>query len=208
MREGQCSPYNTVRYLMAKASQYAWQDKHLPTFRMSEDGKSFTVFAKTLSLDVLANGYQRGLDDLDHLLRRLTDDIPSWAFEKLKEIMHEDSFTKDDPDYSFLSMPELVELRSLGHQAKLGNRDWWILCDDGHTLRWNMAKVKVWMSLSREAQALIIVLIHIGCGQPARATELTSLLIRNLQNGHRSLFMTPVDGLVSIIGYNKVRILL
>ena len=44
-------------------------------------------------------------------------------------------------------------------------------------------------------------------GQPARGTEILSVLVRNCQNGQRGLFALP-GGLATVISYNKVRLIL
>jgi hypothetical protein len=59
------------------------------------------------------------------------------------------------------------------------------------------------MSEAEDLVSLLMVLIHIS-NQPARATELFTLQIRNTSNVHRSFFATW--GEVNwILGYSKVK---
>jgi hypothetical protein len=61
----------------------------------------------------------------------------------------------------------------------------------------------LWMSKAQQLNELLLVLMHIGGGQPARGQELFPSLYRNMQNVHRSLFVSPM-GVTWILSYNKV----
>jgi len=76
---------------------------------------------------------------------------------------------------------------------------------DGN-VEWNRVTAGEWMKKAQELNACLLFLIHLGSGQPARGTEILTMLFRNMQNVPRSLFAIP-GGLATIIGYNKVCIL-
>src|SRR5260370_37526898 len=74
---------------------------------------------------------------------------------------------------------------------------------EGGDVEWNKREIGNWMKKAQQLNASLLFLLHIGSGQPACGTEITTVLFCNQQHIHRSLFALP-GGLVTIIGYNKV----
>lgn len=200
MKEGSPCPFDTFRRHMHLAAAHGFDQKHLPTFTMHEDRAGFSVFGKDVKLERVASGFQACFDDLRRDLEKLLEDVPMDGFENVD---WQDCLPKDDPGYSFLDSPGVAEMRTRGLKAKINDPNWFIPGKDGNPPRWNIVKVREWMKLGHSIHSRIIIIIHWGFGQPARITELTSMMHRNMQNAMRALFMT-VDGLVSILGYNKV----
>lgn len=211
MKEGFPGPFSTIRQLMTLASRYAYSANHVSTFNMSSDRTEFFVFGKQVQLDRLAGAYHNGIQDLKAKLAAITADIPLWAREALSRADIVDDMTKDTPGYSFLDNVEVRKIMSTGLQVKM-NTTGWLLPPRSSTPAsdtrrpWNPYKAKEFMEQSRDIQTLLITLMHIGQGQPARGTEITALLVRNMGDAHRSLFMLQ-GSLMTILGYNKVSFL-
>ncbi|KAF9508359.1 hypothetical protein BS47DRAFT_1302932, partial [Hydnum rufescens UP504] len=110
--------------------------------------------------------------------------------------------TEVDPGYCFASShnQNIQSLRYLSLLAK-DNAEW-VYTRRGGKVEWKHVKVTLWMSKAQELNELLLVLMHMGGGQPARGKELFPTLYRNKQNVHRSLFVSPM-GITWIINYNK-----
>ncbi|KAF8318855.1 uncharacterized protein EI90DRAFT_3132944 [Cantharellus anzutake] len=116
----------------------------------------------------------------------------------------DDNSSKDDlenrmPGYSFLTNTRDNHFALI--TRFLSDRQYALGQERGE-VKWNAVLTGDWMRKVQELNMCLIFLIHLGSGQPAWGTEILGILFRNMQNVHRSLFMTP-DGLATIIGYNK-----
>ena len=70
----------------------------------------------------------------------------------------------------------------------------------------HLGKMEAFMSTARKLNDLILVLMHVGGGQPARASEILTMTYRNGQNFPRSLFIC--EGTLSwVLRHNKVCLL-
>jgi hypothetical protein len=107
-------------------------------------------------------------------------------------------------EYSFMDAgkPWMREARFKGIQHFVRTPGWIVRNDEVDGPVWNRLRMHKFMSEAEDLVSLLMVLIHIS-NQPARATELFTMQIRNTANVHRSFFATW--GEVSwILGYSKV----
>ena len=112
-----------------------------------------------------------------------------------------DDLNDGTPDHSFLKTPFLEPycFRLISHLIQ--SPRFVLRVVDGE-VEWNKVAAREWMRKAQELNGCLLFLIHLGSGQPARGTEELSILFRNMQNVHRSLFAIP-GGLATILGYNK-----
>ncbi len=110
-------------------------------------------------------------------------------------------------DYSFVSDPKNQELcvhknslaKFIVANAHLKNE---FFLDDGNTI--NKQRVATFFKDISEFIRLLLILVHVTYGQPARATELHTLLLKNSPAGPRSLYWR-YGTLVIHLKYNKTR---
>jgi hypothetical protein len=166
----------------------------------NDDNKSMMVKGQCIQLGDVPTLYNGILRLIEEKIQWLSQGV------ELQVPFHECSEITDDlhnriPNYSFLSDPRITSVRC-DLLVALGKPEWFVTNPDGG-IEWNRLMLAEWMDVAHELNTLFLVAIHLGGGQPARGTEISSILIRNRQNGHRSLFALD-GGLTSIIGYNKV----
>ena len=162
--------------------------------------RSIAVKGETIFLADIPKVYSSVFDTAMSLFTSLTEGIETALTFPYSNVV--DNLNDATPDHSFLKTPFLETyrfrlIRHLVHTPKFVLR-----VVDG-TVEWNKVVAKEWMRKAQELNACLLFLIHLGSGQPARGTEVLSMLFRNMQNVHRSLFAIP-GGLTTILGYNKV----
>jgi hypothetical protein len=142
--------------------------------------------------------YNHVLGKAESLFEELTAGIDT----SLPTVKLVDNMQDSAPGYSFLGNQNshIRPLRFSLIKRKLEER-WKIGIQHGQTV-WNKAKVYEWMKKAHEFNQCLMLLMHISA-QPARASELYTLLLRNQQNTHRALFWTP-DSMIWILEYTKV----
>jgi hypothetical protein len=143
--------------------------------------------------------YTTMLERAKELIADLTQGINT-TLPAHKDIV--DDMTEDRPGYCFASSHNrnIDSLRFLNILAK-DNAEW-VQSRGGGQVVWKHVKAVLWMSKAQELNELLLVLMHMGGGQPARGQELFPTLYRNKQNIHRSLFVSPM-GITWILNYNK-----
>jgi hypothetical protein len=145
--------------------------------------------------------YTAMVSHVEDLLAELTQGIKT-TLPAYKDIV--DDMTESQPGYCFASHhnKNIESLRFLDLMAK-DKAGWAYSHGEGGEVVWKHVKMTLWMSKAQQLNELLLVLMHIGGGQPARGQELFPSLYRNMQNVHRSLFVSPM-GVTWILSYNKV----
>ncbi|KAF8328722.1 uncharacterized protein EI90DRAFT_3125858 [Cantharellus anzutake] len=169
------------------------------TVMWNDDNKSMMVKGQRIQLGDVPTLYNGILGLIKEKIQWLSQGVElQMPFQECSGIT--DDLHNRIPNYSFLSDPCIMSVRR-DLLIALGKPKWFVTNPDGG-IEWNQLMLSKWMDMAQEINTLFLVAIHLGGGQPARGTEISSILIRNCQNGHRSLFALD-GGLTSIIGYNK-----
>ena len=161
--------------------------------------KSIDVRGETIHLADIPTAYSKVLDQAKSLFKWLTEGIETALTFPYSDIV--DDLNNSTPNYSFLQTPLLKEYRFRLISHLVQSPRFVLRVVDGD-IEWNKVAAREWMRKAQELNGCLLFLIHVGSGQPARGTEVLSMLFRNMQNVHRSLFAIP-GGLATILGYNK-----
>ena len=116
----------------------------------------------------------------------------------------QDRRQRQDPSYSFLQeTPARTAQQSLVAQLLLQPRylDHYAMNVDG-LVSISAPRMRLYLRQAWKLQQIILTLLHLSSGQPARATELETMMLRNGPNSARSVFLLQ-DQIMTIIGYNK-----
>ena len=203
LRQGVPSPFDTIQSLDKYCTTVAYSERHLPVVVWDPECRSIQVRGETIFLDDIPRAYDAVMEQAKSLLQWLTQGIETALTFPYSNLV--DDLNDTTPGYSFLKTPFLEEYRFRLISHLVQNPKYVLRVADGN-VEWNRVTAGEWMKKAQELNACLLFLIHLGSGQPARGTEILTMLFRNMQNVPRSLFAIP-GGLASIIGYNKVCIL-
>jgi bloom syndrome protein len=184
------------------ATSIAWNDEEgLPTVVWDDDHGSMTIRQHRVQLsdvpimyEAILSGIQTALEDLAGGVD-LTIPFPSHKIA--------DDTQNLTPEYNFVGTDN-TKLQALQYRVlKSFSGPEWFVAKPGGGVEWKRARVATWMQRAEVLNQLFMVAIHIGGGQPARGTEILSVLVRNRQNAMRNLFAL-CGGMATVISYNKV----
>ncbi len=180
-------------------------EEGLPTVVWDVDHQSMTIRGRPIKLGDIPTFYGSILENIKGIMSYLAQGISLTLPFAYSEII--DDLQNRTPHYSFLGSdnPKIAGIR---YQVLAEFRTLeWFVAKPGGGFEWNHSHLSLWMEGALELNKLFLMAIHIGGGQPARGTEILSVLVRNCQNGQRGLFALP-GGLATVISYNKVRLIL
>ena len=202
LRSGLPSPFDTVLSMDKYASTVSLNgEEGMPTVVWDTDRQSMTVRGRSIKLENIATFYRGLLENIKGIMSHLAQGTSLSIPIPFSGIV--DDLQNRTPHYSFLGFdnPKIAEMR-YRVLASFRTSEWFVAKPEGG-FEWNRSHLSSWMEGASELNRLFLMAIHIGGGQPARGTEILSVLIRNRQNGQRGLFALA-GGLATVIGYNKV----
>jgi hypothetical protein len=171
-------------------------DRHLPTMAWDADHAGFTVMGEYVEMGKIPKMYNAWLEEVK---RTLDDMCPGVSLPSRLR----DNLQDDTPGYSaFDCNPRLLSDHYRLALCQVLTPEYVLGYEDQRPL-WNSAKATEYMRKSHRLNVLLLLLLHIGSGSPARSTEILSMLFRNGQNSRRGLFVYG-DGLMWMVSYNKV----
>jgi hypothetical protein len=172
------------------------------TIEWNDDFTELTIGDGRVSIAKLKDLYSGLLRDANSKFDSITAEI---ATPLPPTAVLTDDRSIEKPEYSFMDAgkPWMQKARFKGIQQFAKTPGWIVRNDEVEGPIWNTLRMEKFMSEAEDLVSLLMVLIHIS-NQPARATELFTLQIRNTSNVHRSFFATW--GEVNwILGYSKVK---
>ncbi len=204
LRQGVPSPFDTIQSLDKYCTTVALNERHLPLVVWDPEHKEIAIRGRTIPLAKIPIAYNEVMDQAQSLFQWLTQGIETALTFPYSNIV--DDLNDSTPGHSFLKTQFLEQYRFRSITNLLQNPNYVLGVAEGN-VEWNRVTTGEWMKKAQELNACLLFLIHLGSGQPARGTEVLSMLFRNMQNVHRSIFAIP-GGLATILGYNKACILL
>ncbi|KAJ2804839.1 hypothetical protein H4R20_002348, partial [Coemansia guatemalensis] len=152
---------------------------------------------KRISMCNIADAYFHAIDSIHKLFKIL---LQNFAYDKsaLRPSNIDDDFGDDRVSCGFISH-NLASIGNLGAQflSHLTENGLIKLSGDRrHVIQTSSAKK--WLRKADELMHYILFAIHLGYGQPARATELATLTYNNLPNFYRGLFVSKAKGAVCL----------
>ena len=197
--------YETRRYGMRIRSSTTAQG-HM---RWNDEGSSAILYYQDLQINVSKLfGMMHGLVNKTHnllctdvlFLAEPYTDLPTIPWSKLV-----DNTSDETPGHNFLHSNKLLLPDG---STWLMNRIWAnhresFIEQDGSTYGYNKSRVEKWLGALVRLEELLLVLVHLTAGQPARAPELLSLRFFNTSNGGLRNVLIE-NGLVALLtGYHK-----
>lgn len=127
------------------------------------------------------------------------DDLPAIPWDKLR-----DSTSNETPGHNFLDAnPTVFSDSAVWLMTRIYRERPEFLDTKHENVRFNADWLKTWLNAVTRFEELLLVLVHMSAGQPARAPELLSLRHVNTPNGGLRNVLIE-NGLVTLItGYHK-----
>lgn len=202
LRDGAGStPFSTIRRMMRYVTKVAFSETSLPRIEFNDERTTCSVNSKKIELANIAVFYNELLNEAQTLFNELTDGHSTDLPITLDQLF--DDKTIDTPGYSFVQNKKqnLQSARFKGITSHL-KKPGFVIKQEGE-LVWNHVMMETFMGKAHRLNEILMTLMHIGGGQPARGQEFFTLTYRNQQNVQRSLFASNGD-LCWILSYSKV----
>ena len=204
--------FTTLRRIIKITSSASFGEFSLPTCEWDDSYACCTVKGKAVVIDKIAAMYSATLDDAQSFYDELVGTMNNAFPDYLKPSQLPDNKGNTEYLYGFLNSgtPGLESLRDrlLTHIYQDQGSNCYVTGFSGTKAGrqapiFHLGKMEVFMSTARKLNDLILVLMHVGGGQPARASEILTMTYRNGQNFPRSLFIS--EGTLSwVLRHNKV----
>lgn len=178
----------TFKDVQANQVRYVWatsQDGNM-------DYSSILIGSDTLELDQLRHGYQTLLSEFERKLQSLQH---GYLFKSFESRHVYDDLGNTDPGYYFLVDPRNSHLMQ-------ETRNFCKHLDDGLLDGLNKKNAGLFFQTCRDLLKLLVILVHMGGGQPARVSALSPYQISNTLE-KRSLFYTGNCQFLIIQCYSK-----
>jgi superfamily II DNA helicase RecQ len=210
VKEGQYTPFNSIRQVLHLASAIAYSTSGMPQIEwLDDDHNRASINGKAVELDDIKNFVQDRVKAAKTVLENeilLGHDVKEFGYTSAKIV---DVSRNPRIGYSFIDSEDNDFVKS---KDKLMEK----LLDDpltkpqfvkrvrGGRVEWNKDGCLRWLKTTQSFLEKMSVAIHITYGQPARAEELATVMIKNQLNGMRGIYWSRGKVLI-VIGYNKTR---
>lgn len=186
---------------MHYAAKVAFSETGLPRIEFDRYEGVLSVDGKKIFLNKLPTFYNTLLEQGNALFAELTEGHGTDLPFLLSDLF--DDKVEDIPEFSFIDnrQQNLQTCRFKGLTTFL-KKPGFVFMQDGE-LRWNPVEMQKFLKKAHTLNEMLMVLMHVGGGQPARGQEFFTLTYRNQQNVHRTLFAGFAE-VCWIIGYSKV----
>jgi len=142
------------------------------------DFQAIQISDVSISLDVLRNGVSRAIDNCETMLKKLFAPITPPDID----LGYCDTLNSSVPGKWFIS-PQMED----SYQSLVNNKIWARKFFVNET--WNIEFCRKWIKLCDDLGLLILFITQVVYGQPARASELEKMRLRNEVNTRRSVFI-------------------
>ena len=202
------TPFSQLHNLMRLCSSYAIHE---------ENGNSIHWLPDKYGRVLLIGGEEVSLLKLQLAVQRLTSAAVTVlenellfgvSFREVSEALplnrFQDRRLREDPSYSFLQEQgiKIIQERLVARLelSPVFTDRYVIRGTDGLTL--SAPRMRLYLREAWRFLEIMLTLIHLCSGQPARATEIETMTIRNGPNTARSVFLFQ-EHIMTVIAYNK-----
>ena len=115
-----------------------------------------------------------------------------------------DQVLRNDPTYSFLHEEDIIQSRQamvFQFEATAFYKDRYLV-RRGARLEFSPDRMRTYMKQAWNLQEILLTIMHLTSGQPARATEIETMTICNGANTARSIYLFD-NRIMTLIGYSK-----
>jgi hypothetical protein len=210
IKEGQYTAFNSLRQVMHLASAIAYSTSGMPQIEwLDDDHNKASINGKAVELDDIKNFVHNRAEAVKTVLEKevlLGHDFEDFGYTSAK-IM--DVFRNPRIGYSFIDSEDngFVKFKDELMEELLNDplvKQQFVKRVRGGRVEWNKDGCKTWLNATRKFLETLSVAIHISYGQPARAEELATVMIKNQRYGLRGIYWSRGRVLI-VIGYNKTR---
>lgn len=211
VEEKAITPFNQIHEVFILADRLKESELNEPDMDwVPHTGKTkLKIKGQIVGLDDIRAAISTLLRDANDLLKTeifkgfVSEDI---AFKDLKDDLSECvlhySFSRDDRNSVLKLQRESLARHLIGegsaHRTVMLESPSW----GERAPRWNYGGITGWLNRTSELLDMLLVLIHLTSGQPARGTELQQYLLTNTENAGRNLFVCK-DTLMLVQEYSK-----
>jgi len=210
VKEGRYTAFNSIRQVLHLASAIAYGTSGMPQIEwLDDDHIKASINGKAVELDDISKFVLDRVEAAKSVLEKeilLGHGFEDFGYTSAK-IM--DVLRNTQIGYSFIDSGDndFVKFKDKLTETLLNDpliKGQFIKRVRGGKVEWNKDGCKRWLKTTRAFLEKMVVAIHIGYGQPARAEELATVMIKNQLNGLRGIYWSR-GRLMIMIGYNKTR---
>jgi len=210
IKEGRYTAFNSIRQVLHLASAIAYGTSGMPQIEWLDDNHNrASINGKAVELVDIQDFVFDRLEAAKTILEKevlLGHEFEEFGYTSAKIV---DILRNTRIDYSFIDSSDngFVKFKDKLMETLLNDpliKSQFIKAVRGGRIEWNKDGCKRWLKASRSFLEKLAVAIHITYGQPARAEELATVMIKNQLNGMRGIYWSR-GRIVIIIGYNKTR---
>jgi len=210
VKEGRYTAFNSIRQVLHLASAIAYGTSGMPQIEwLDDDHNKASINGKAVELDDIKEFVHDRIEAAKAVLEKeilLSHEFEEFGYTSAKII---DILRNTQIGYSFIDSGDngFVKFQDKLMETLLNDRliksQFVKIIRDGR-IEWNKDGCKRWLKATRSFLEKMTMAIHISYGQPARAEELATVMIKNQLNGMRGIYWSR-GRLMIIIGYNKTR---
>jgi len=210
VKEGRYTAFNSIRQVLHLASAIAYGMSGMPQIEwLDDDHIKASINGKAVELDDISKFVLDRVEAAKIVLEKeilLGHDFEDFGYTSAKIV---DVLRNTQIGYSFIDSGDngFVKFKDKLMETMLNDpliKPQFIKRVRGGRVEWNKDGCKRWLKATRAFLEKMVVAIHIAYGQPARAEELATVMIKNQINGMRGLYWSR-GRLMIVIGYNKTR---
>jgi len=210
VKEGRYTAFNSIRQVLHLASAIAYGTSGMPQIEwLDDDHIKASINGKAVELDDISRFVLDRVEAAKTVLEKeilLGHDFEDFGYTSAKIV---DVLRNTQIEYSFIDSGDngFVKFKDKLTETLLNDpliKGQFVKRVRGGKVEWNKDGCKRWLKATRSFLEKMAVSIHIAYGQPARAEELATVMIKNQINGMRGLYWVR-GRLAIVIGYNKTR---
>jgi len=210
VKEGRYTAFNSIRQVLHLASAIAYGTTGMPQIEwLDDDHRRASINGKAVQLEDIGKFVFERLEAAKIILEKevmFGHKFEEFGFTSAKVV---DALRNRKIKYSFIDNAEngFVKfkdklLQTLLDDPLIGPQ--FVKRVRGGRVEWNKDGCKRWLKRTKAFLETMAVLIHILYGQPARAEELATVMIKNHINAMRGIYWSRGQLMIAI-SYNKTR---
>src|SRR5579871_609795 len=210
VKEGRYTAFNSLRQVMHLASGITYNSPSLPQVQwLDDDYTKASINGKVVTFENIKSFVHERLESAESMLKRdilFGHDFKEFGYSCSKVV---DVLRQRKVGYSFVDSMDngFVKFKHKLLEVLLKDP---LVCPlfikrvRGRTVEWNKDGCKKWLKRTKAFLEIMMVVMHVSYGQPARAEELAATLIKNQILGMRSVYWCRELVMLGI-SYSKTR---